>query len=228
MDNPTANKSHIPCPSWMAQNGWSAASSQNPLVSLLPTSYDHMQTSHQSCTNNLNTVSSRNNPHADMYKTSHIGSIPSSSSLFATDIPNLSQGISFNQQSSNLSPIMVSANQGKNVTPPALQQSNQGLQLCGAQDLSVLSSHNAFKTFQNPISSQGLSSGIQGLPPRLPSCRQHQAAFDGENVESAHGAGNTQSYTSSTSQEQREWLPSSHCRGKLHYMHVTMYFFTSY
>ncbi|KAL3975390.1 hypothetical protein ACER0C_021276 [Sarotherodon galilaeus] len=212
MDNPTANKSHIPCPSWMAQNGWSAASSQNPLVNLLPTSYDHMQASHQSCTNNLNTVSSRNNPHADMYKTSHIGSIPSSSSLFATDIPNLSQGISFNQQSSNLSSIMVSANQGKNVTPPALRQSNQGLQLCGPQDLSVLSSHNAFKTFQNPVSSLGLSREIQGLPPRLPSCRQHQAAFEGENVESVHSAGNTQSYTSSTSQDQPEWLPSSHCR----------------
>ncbi|XP_030593775.1 sialidase-like isoform X2 [Archocentrus centrarchus] len=212
MDNPTANKSQLPCPSWMTQNGWSAASSQGPLINPLSTSYDHMQAPNQSCTSNLSSLSSRNNPHAAMYKGSPIVSMPSSSSLFATDIPNLSQAISFGQQNHHPSSIMVTATQGKNVTSSSLRQSNQGLQPCRPQHLSVLSPHDPFKAFQNPISSQGLS-GIQDLRPSLPSCRQHQAAFEGENMESAHVRGNTQSYVSSASQEQPQWVPPSQCRG---------------
>eukprot|EP00064_Thunnus_orientalis_P022179 superscaffoldBa00007261_g22365 len=77
MDNPTANKSHLPCQSWAGQNGWSTASTQGPLLNPLSSSqhlslgsssdqrppYDHMQASDQSCLSDLSTLSSRSNTH---------------------------------------------------------------------------------------------------------------------------------------------------------------------
>ncbi|XP_040897874.1 uncharacterized protein LOC121184329 [Toxotes jaculatrix] len=234
MDNPTANKNHIPCRSWVGQNGWSTTSTHGPLLNALTgsqhltlgssseqrPSYDHLQTSSQSCLSDLCALSSTNSAHhSTLYKASHISSSPSSTTLFAsTAAPSASPHISFAQQSLHTSSVLLASNQQKTIPPPSLPQPNQGLQPCRPQHLPLLLPHDPYKeSFRPPLSSQGLPSGLQDLPMSLPSCEQHvnttQAALEGTNLESAGVARHTHSYGPSTSQEQPQWMPSSHCRG---------------
>lgn len=210
MNNQTTNKSHIPCQSWMGQNGWSTTSAQGLLLNPLSSSehlnlgsstdqrpsYDHLQASNQSCMSDLSTLSSSH--HSALYKASHISSNPSATH------PSM----------------LLTANQGKNIHPPSLPQTNQAPQPCRLQHLPLLSPHDPYKaSFQPPLTSQSLPNGLQGLPISLPSCGQRvstsQATFEGANVEFAGVPGYTHSHASSTSQEQHQWIPSSHCRGKL-------------
>lgn len=236
MDNTAANKNHIPCQTWGGQNGWSTASTQGQLLNPLASSqhlslgssseqrpsYDLLQTSNQSCMSSLSTLSSTNNPHhSALYKTSHISSNPSSTMLFVNSaIPTVAPLISFAQQRPQTSSVLLTTNQQKPIPPPPLPLPNQGLQTCRPQHLPLLVPHNPCKaTFQPPLSNQGLPSGLQNLPVSLPSCGQHvntsQAALEGVNVESAGVAGYAHSYGPSASQEQPQWIPSSHCSGKL-------------
>ncbi|XP_059193621.1 uncharacterized protein LOC131975100 [Centropristis striata] len=224
MDNLTTNKSHISCQSWAGQIGWSAISTQGSVLNPQPgsqhvslgsssdqrPSYDQLLSSNQSCMSDLSSLSSRNKTHPSaLYKTSHISSNPSSNTLFAnTAIPSASHIISFAQQSSHTSSTLLTANLGKIISPPPLPQTNQAPQPCRPQ-------HLPYKTpFQPPLINQSLPNGLQDLPISLPSCGQRastsQATFEGVNEEFA---GYTHSHASSTSQEQRQWISPSHCRG---------------
>ncbi|XP_008286893.1 uncharacterized protein LOC103362345 [Stegastes partitus] len=199
MDNPTANKSHIPCQAWAGQNGWSAASSQgliNPLTSSQQLSlgmasgqrpsYNHLQASSQSCMSDLSTLSSRNSlHHTPLYRAPHISGVSSSTALFSnTSVPGASHMTAFAQQGPHTSSILMTANQGKNMPTPSHPQPDQRPEPCRAQHLPPLSQHQV--SFQTPLTSQGLPSGLQDLTVSLPSCGQH---------------------------EQPQWMPSSHCRG---------------
>ncbi|XP_033475894.1 uncharacterized protein LOC117252805 isoform X2 [Epinephelus lanceolatus] len=203
MDNLTASKSHLPCQSWAGQNGWSTASTQGALLNPLPSSqhlslgsssdqrpsYDHMQESNQSCLNDLSALSSRNNTHhSALYKASHMSSNQVSTTLFGdTAIPSASHIISFAQQSPHTSSLLLTSNQGKNIPPPSLPQTNPAPQPCRPQHVPLVSPNNPYKaSFQPPLTNQGLPNGLQDLPISLPSCGQR---------------------------EQRQWMPSSHCRG---------------
>lgn len=237
MDNLTANRSRRACQSWADQNGWPTTLTQGPSLNLLPTSqhlnlgsscdqrpsYDHLQASSQSCMGDLSTLSSRNTLHSALYKGPHSSNNPSSNMLFAnTAIPCDSHMISsFAQQIPHTSSMLLTANQGKNIPPPSLPQTNQASKPCRSQHLPLFSPHDPYKaSFQPPLTNQGVPNGVQDQPISLPSCGPHvstsQAAFEGANVEFLGGAGNIHSHTSSTSQEQRQWIPSSPCRGKLY------------
>ncbi|TDH13103.1 hypothetical protein EPR50_G00054370 [Perca flavescens] len=231
MDNLTSNKSHKPCQSWAGQNGWSTASTQGPHLNPLPgsqhlslgsssnqrLSYDHLQASNQSCMSDLSTVSSRNDTHhSAMYKDSQICNNPSSTAQFA--IPSASHIISFAQQSPHTLSMLLNANQEKHIPPPSLHQTNQAPQPCSSQNLQLPLPHNPYKvSFQRPLTDQGLPNRLQNLPISLPSCGQlvnaSQATFEGAYVEFARVAGCTPNHASSPPQEQRQWIPSSHCSG---------------
>ncbi|XP_039660140.1 uncharacterized protein LOC120561204 [Perca fluviatilis] len=231
MDNLTSNKNHKPCQSWAGQNGWSTASTQGPHLNPLPgsqhvslgsssnqrPSYDHLQASNQSCMSDLSTVSSRNDTHhSAMYKDSQICNNPSSTTQFA--IPSASHIISFAQQSPHTSSMLLNANQEKHIPPPSLHQTNHAPQPCSSQNLQLPLPHNPYKvSFQRPLTDQGLPNRLQNLPISLPSCGQlvsaSQATFEGAYVEFARVAGCTHSHASSPPQEQRQWIPSSHCSG---------------
>lgn len=200
MDNLAANKSSIPCQSWLGQNGWSATTAQGPLFSSQPSSrslslglssdqrasYDHLQASNQSCMSDISALSSTHHP--ALYKASHMSSNPSSTPLFAnTAVPTSSHSMSFAQQSPHTSSMLLTANQGKNAPPPPLPQADQAPQPCRPQHLPLLTPHDPYKApFQPPVTNHGLPHGLQDLPLSLPSCGQR---------------------------EQRQWIPSSHCRG---------------
>ncbi|XP_023146045.2 uncharacterized protein LOC111581896 [Amphiprion ocellaris] len=200
MDNPTANKSHVPCQSWAGQNGWSTTSSQgahiNPLTSSQHLrlgmasnqrpSYNHLQASDQSCMSDLSTLPSRNSiHHTPLYRAPQVGSVSSSTSLFGnTSIPSASHVTSFAQQGPHASSMPITANQGKNMPTSSHPQTNQRLQPCRPQNLSLLSQHEV--SFQTPLTSQGVPNGLQDLTVSLPSYGEH---------------------------EQPQWTPSSHCRG---------------
>lgn len=232
MDNLAANKSHIPCQSWADQNGWSTTSTQGPHFNPLPSShhlsqglssgqrpsYDHLQASNQSCMIDLSTSSSTH--HAALFKASHNSS--SSTVLFAnTAIPSSSHCISYVQQSPHTSSMLLTANQGKNIPPLSLPQTTQAPQPCRSQQLPLLSANNSYKTvFDLPLTNQGLPNGHPDLPISLPSCGQQgvstsQATSGIVNLGFAEVSGNIHSHSSTTSQEQCQWMPSSHCRGKL-------------
>ncbi|XP_026177983.1 uncharacterized protein LOC113139175 [Mastacembelus armatus] len=228
---PTASKSRIPCQLWMGQNDWSTASMPGPLASShhlnlglssdQRPSLNHLQASSQSCMNSLSTLSSRNTTHhSSLYTASHISSSPSSTTLFTNTIPSASHSISFAQKTPHTSSGLLTANQGKTMPSPSLPQPNQGLQPCGPQHLPLLPPHSPYKAlFQPTLTSQGLPNGHQDLPMSLPSCGHRastsQTTFDGANLVSAGFAGYTQSYASTTSQEQPQWMPVSHCRGPI-------------
>ncbi|KAM9394160.1 uncharacterized protein KZ484_005238 isoform 2-T3 [Pholidichthys leucotaenia] len=216
MNNPGANKSHIPCQLWTGQDAWSATSSQASLMTQLSmgsssdqrASYDLLQAPNQSCMSDPTTLSSRNNTHAALYTSPHTGNISSSSSMFA----NIAAShLAFTQQSSHPS-MVVSTNQGKSILPPPNTQPN--VQSCRPQQLQFHGDQDPCKvSFQSPLSNQGLPNRAQDLSLSLSSCRQRQAAFEGENVGTACVTGNTQSYASSTSQGQIQWIPSSQFGG---------------
>lgn len=232
MDNPGANKTHIPCQTWAGQNGWSTTSAQGPPFNPLPSSqhlslglssgqrpsYDHLQASNQSCMIDMSISSSSH--HSALFKASQSSS--SSTALFAnTAIPSSSQSNSFVQQSPHTSSVLLSANQGKNIPPLSLPLTNQALQPCRPQQMPLLSAHNSYNAiFHNPAISQRLSHRLQDVPINLPSCGQQgvitsQATSGGVTEEFSGVSGNIQSHCSTTSQEQCQWRPSSHCRGKL-------------
>ncbi|CAJ1069453.1 uncharacterized protein LOC117818719 isoform X2 [Xyrichtys novacula] len=185
MDDLTANKSHIPCQSWVGQNGWSVASTQGPPLNPLSSSqhlslgssnqrssYNHLQVSNQSCMRDLSTLSTRGNPHQpDLYKAPQAGSNPSSGTLFAsTTIPSVSQMNPFAQEIPHTSPTLLSVNQGKNIPSLSLAERNQV-----QQHLSLLPPQDPFKvSFQPQTNSQGLPNGLQNLPISLPSCGQRE------------------------------------------------------
>ncbi|XP_030000159.1 uncharacterized protein LOC115426292 isoform X2 [Sphaeramia orbicularis] len=236
MDNATGNKSHIPCPLWTGQISWSAAPTQGALLNSLSTSqqlslgspsdqrpqYDQLQPPGLNCLSDLSALSRNNTNHTNLFKSPQMSISSSSASLFANTAatPSTSNIISFVQLSSHTSSSTAqTANQGKTIPPPPLQQTNQGSQ---PQHL-PLTSHDSYKaSFQPPLPSQSLPNGPQDLPISLPSCSQHatqepqnksQPAFEGMSAESTGVAGFTHSRTSSVSQEQHQWIPSSHCSG---------------
>ncbi|XP_033974203.1 uncharacterized protein LOC117472878 isoform X2 [Trematomus bernacchii] len=201
MDN---HKSHVPCQSWAGQHGWSSTSTQGPLLDTLPSSqhqhlgsssdqrpfYQHQQESDQSCMRDPGTILSGNTTHhSALYKASHISSNPSSNTLFAnTATPSSSHINPFAQQNPHTSPMLLSANQGKNILLPSLPQTNQSPQPCRPQHPPLLSPHDLYKApFQPLLTNQGLPDGL--LPISLPPCGQH---------------------------EQRQWIPSSNCMGAVH------------
>ncbi|XP_038558613.1 uncharacterized protein LOC119891248 [Micropterus salmoides] len=203
MDNLTANKSRRACQSQAVRNGWPTTLTQGPSLNLLPTSqhlnlgsscdqrpsYDHLQASSQSCMGDLSTLSSRNTLHSALYKGPHSSNNPSSNMLFAnTAIPCDSHMISsFAQQIPHTSSMLLTANQGKNIPPPSLPQTNQASKPCRSQHLPLFSPHDPYKaSFQPPLTNQGVPNGVQDQPISLPSCGPH---------------------------EQRQWIPSSPCRG---------------
>ncbi|XP_053277530.1 uncharacterized protein LOC128438830 isoform X3 [Pleuronectes platessa] len=192
MDNPAANKNHVPCHSWVSPNGWSTSSTQGALLDPLGgsqhlglgsssehrSSYEHLQG--PSCVSGPSNLPPPHNMyHSAMYKAPHVSSHPAASALFAdTSIPN------------------------------------HGVQLCRSQNAPLLLPHNPYRP---QLTNQGLPGGLQGLPMSLPSCGQrvnaHQAPSGGMNVESAGVAGYAQGFGPSTSQEQAQWMPSLHSRG---------------
>lgn len=229
MDNPGANKTHIPCQAWADQNGWSTASAQGSLFDPLPSSqhfslglspgqrpsYDHLQASSQSCM--IGVSSSSSSQHSALFKASQSSS--SSTAHFAnTAIRSSSRSNSFVQPSPHTSSVLLSANQEKNIPSLSLPPSNQALPPCRPQQMPLLSAHNTYNAiFNNPEISQPLSHGLQDMPVTLPSCGQQgvpvsPATPGGVNEEFS---GNIQSHCSVTSREQCQWRPSSHCRGKL-------------
>ncbi|KAK5932056.1 hypothetical protein CgunFtcFv8_003792 [Champsocephalus gunnari] len=201
MDN---HKSHVPCQSWAGQHGWSSTSSQGPLLDTLPSSqhqhlgsssdqrpfYQHQQESEQSCMRDPGTILSGNTTHhSALYKASHISNNPSSNTLFAnTATPSSSHINPFAQQNPHASPMLLSANQGKNILLPSLPQTNQSPLPCRPQHPPLLSPHDLYKApFQPLLTNQGLPDRL--LPISLPPCGQH---------------------------EQRQWIPSSNCMGAVH------------
>ncbi|XP_038595691.1 uncharacterized protein LOC119919359 [Micropterus salmoides] len=137
----------------------------------------------------LSTLSSRNTLHSALYKGPHSSNNPSSNMLFAnTAIPCDSHMISsFAQQIPHTSSMLLTANQGKNIPPPSLPQTNQASKPCRSQHLPLFSPHDPYKaSFQPPLTNQGVPNGVQDQPISLPSCGPH---------------------------EQRQWIPSSPCRG---------------
>ncbi|KAG7236465.1 hypothetical protein INR49_000839 [Caranx melampygus] len=232
MENSSASKSHLPCQSWLGQNGWSTASTPGgpPLNSVASSqhlglgsssgqrpSYNHLQTSNQSCLSDLSTLSSTNNL---LYKAPHASSHPLPSTMLFpnTAIPSASPLISCAQQSPQTASVLLTANQQKTVPPPSLPQTNQALPLCRPQHLPPPLPHDPYKaSFRPPLTSQGLPGGLQDLPMSLPSCGQRasasQPALGGVTVGTAGVAGYAHSYGGATSHEQPQWVPSSHCRG---------------
>lgn len=216
MENLAANKSLVPCQSWGGQTDWSTTSAQGSLFNTMTNSqhlslglsseqrYNHRQASNPSCMSNIGTLSS-----------SHHSAL--SNSLFAsTAIPNTSHSISFAQQSPHTSSMLLTSNQGANIPPPALVQTNQARQPCRPQNLP----HDPYKASVQPaLTHQDLLSRLQEVPVNLVSCGQRastsQAAFQGGNVFGT-APGYNHSQASSASQEQRQWVPSPHCRGELY------------
>lgn len=230
MDDPTANKSHIPTQSWTGQNGWPTTATQGSLFNPLPGSQHHslglssfqrpscdqVQMSSQSCMSYMNTSPSTH--HSALFKPSHNSS--GSTALFAhTAIPRSSHGGSY-VQLPHTSSVQLTANQGKNTSPLSYLKSTQTPQPCQPQQLPPLSANNLYKTtFHRPSLSQ--ANGHQDLPSGLPSCAQQgfstsQATSRGVNMEFAGGADNMLSRSSAASQEQCQWMSSSHSRGKQH------------
>nr|XP_020492250.1 uncharacterized protein LOC109986062 isoform X1 [Labrus bergylta]XP_020492251.1 uncharacterized protein LOC109986062 isoform X1 [Labrus bergylta] len=232
MDDLSANKGDIPCQSWIGHNSWSTTSNQGSLLNLQPSSqhlslgpssdqrssYNHLQVPNQSCMRDLSTLSSRNNTHlSTLYKAPQTNGNPSSSMLFTnTAMPNVSQIVPFHQEVPHASSRLLSANQGKSISPLSLAQRNQA-----QQNLSMFPPHNQYKvSFQPPTTTQGLPdglpNGLQHFAISPASCGQRvstsQATYDGANVEFAGVAECTHSYASSTSQEQYQWIPPSQCR----------------
>lgn len=233
MDNPAVNKSHVPCQSWVGQSAWSATAAQEPLFNTLSSSqqaslglssgqrlsYEHMQASSQNCMVDMHTSSSAHL--SAIFKTSHSNS--GSSSVFAnTAVPSSSLSISFVQESPQTSSLLLTANQGKNIPPLSLSQTNQVPQPCGPQQLPSLSSHNPYKpTFHHMLSNHCLPNRLHNQPISLPSCVQqgvntNQPPSGGANVQFTGGSGSIHSNSSTASQEQCRWILSSHCRGELY------------
>ncbi|XP_027133845.1 uncharacterized protein LOC104920651 isoform X2 [Larimichthys crocea] len=216
MENLAANKSLVPCQSWGGQTDWSTTSAQGSLFNTMTNSqhlslglsseqrYNHRQASNPSCMSNIGTLSS-----------SHHSAL--SNSLFAsTAIPNTSHSISFAQQSPHTSSMLLTSNQGANIPPPALVQTNQARQPCRPQNLPHVPPHDPYKASVQPaLTHQDLLSRLQEVPVNLVSCGQRastsQAAFQGGNVFGT-APGYNHSQASSASQEQRQWVPSPHCR----------------
>lgn len=233
MDNLATNKSSIPCQSWVGQNGWSGTAAQGPLFNPQPssrnlslgsssdqrTTYEHLQAPNQSCMSDISSLPSTH--HSALYKASHICTNSLSTTLFAnTAVPSSSHSMSFAQQSPPASSLLLTVNQGKNAPAPSLPQTDQVPQSCRPQHLPLLATHDPYKaSFQPTLTNHGLPNGLQDLPISLPSCGQRvstcQATFEGENVEFATVFEYTHGHASFSSQEQHQWIPSSHCRGKL-------------
>ncbi|KAI4820447.1 hypothetical protein KUCAC02_028424 [Chaenocephalus aceratus] len=164
MDN---HKSHVPCQSWAGQHGWSSTSTQGPLLDTLPSSqhqhlgsssdqrpfYQHQQESEQSCMRDPGTILSGNTTHhSALYKASHISSNPSSNTLFAnTATPSSSHINPFAQQNPHTSPMLLSANQGKNILLPSLPQTIQSPLPCRPQHPPLLSPHDLYKAPFQPL-----------------------------------------------------------------------------
>lgn len=230
MDDPTANKNHIPAQSWTGQNGWPTTATQGSLFNPLPGSQhlslglssfqspscDQVQMSGQSRMIYMNTSPSTH--HSALFKPSYNSS--GSTALFAnTTIPRSSHGGSYIQRP-HTSSVQLAANQGKNTSPLSFLKPTQAPQPCQPQQLPSLSANNLYKTiFHRPSLSQ--ANGRQDLPSGLPSCEQQsfsasQAASGGVNVEFAGVSGNILSRSSTASEEQCQWMSPSHCRGKQH------------
>lgn len=224
MDDPTANKSHIPAQSWTGQNGWSTTATQGSLFNPLPGSQhlslglssfqrpscDQGQMSSQSSMTYMNTSPST---HHSVFKPSHNSSV--SNALFANSaIPRSSHCGSYVECPQNSS-VQLTANQGKNMAPLSFLKSTQASQPCQPQQLPSLSANNLYKTiFHRPSFSQD-------LPSCLSSCAfqgfsTSQATSGGVNVDFAGVSDNILSRSSTASQGLRQWMSSSHCRGKQH------------
>lgn len=229
MDDLTANKGHLPCQSWVGQNGWSTTPAQGLPLNTASTSqhlslgsssnqsssYNHLQVPNQSCMRDLGTLMPRDNTHQSaMFKASQAGRNPPSGSLFANAVmPSVSQINPFAQEIPHTSSMLLPANQGKNIPSLSHTQRNQA-------HVSLPPPDNAYRvSFQPQMSSQGLPNRLQNPPNSLSTCAQRVSTslgtLEGVNVEFAGVAECTHSYSSFTSQEQCQWIPPSLCRGEM-------------
>lgn len=206
--NNAPNKSHVPCQSWSSQAGWPPPAPQ-ALFNTLPASqhlsmgascvqslsYQGLQTPGQSCMIGLTTSASAH--HSSLFR----------NSLSSSLIPGLSD------PATQTSCHGVPFDQG---TP----QKNHAAQLCGAQQLQLLSPHDPYKSMRHQVlPAQGSSGGLEDVPDGLPSCgRQHENANQppsgGGGVEFAQPAGSVRRH-SSAPQKQCQWVPPPAGRGNV-------------
>ncbi|XP_038148754.1 uncharacterized protein LOC119788455 isoform X3 [Cyprinodon tularosa] len=226
MDNAAANKNHIQCLTWLDQSGWSSASSQglsvnlqsNPQNLTLGSTSDQrplfglLETSHQSSVSNLNSSTSRNN---SLLKAANMTSMFSSNSIFhGSAISTASHGTNFASPSPYTSSGLAASSQMKTI--PQLSQQNQGLQACGAQNVHPQPPN--YKMFQTPVPGHGLAHGLQDQSFGLSSCGQNvnmpQATFGGQSNDNRY----PNSFSSLTSMEQPQWVPSSSSGGAVSFV----------
>ncbi|XP_027889872.1 uncharacterized protein LOC114154727 [Xiphophorus couchianus] len=219
MDNSAANKNHIHCPTWLDQNGWSTTSAQglpmnlhtnSQALSLGSTSaqrslFGHLETSNQSCLNNLSSLASRNN---NLLKAANMNSIFSSNSIFPNPaITTASHGMTFESQTLYTPAGLETTNQAKIIPPPALSQQNQSPLPCGVQNLPLQTAN--YKMFQSQLPGPGLSHSFQNQSFGFSSCglnvNMPQATFGGQD----NGNRYTNICNSAASTEQHQWVPSS-------------------
>ncbi|KAM3611775.1 uncharacterized protein V6R79_024065 [Siganus canaliculatus] len=198
MDNTAANKNHMPCQSWVAQNGWSTASVQGSLFSPLHSSqhtqlgssstqkasFDHLQASNPSCMNDISTSSSRHHP--TLFKPSQRDSNAASTSLFAN---TATPSVSFAWQNFHTPSVHLNTNQGNKMQ----SQFPLGQFPCRPQHPPLLSDHDPFKSSCQATASQSASEGV--------------------NVEFAGVSGCPQRNASASTQEQSQWISSSQYGG---------------
>uniref|UniRef100_A0A1A7YM80 Uncharacterized protein n=2 Tax=Iconisemion striatum TaxID=60296 RepID=A0A1A7YM80_9TELE len=222
MDSSAANNPST-CQTWVFQNGWPTSSSQgvvnNPHTSSQHLSlhslcdqtsfYTQQQASGQSCMSNLNMSSVNNNQNAALFKTSHLDTISSNSIFYNTPNPSAPHLMSFAQQVPHTSSMPVATRRGKTMPPPSLSQPNHGTRPFMSQNPPPLSA-NSYETFHSQLLSQGLPKRLPDQSFNMSSCEQSgnmsQATFGvagGADVEASN------SYDSSLSQKQAQWMPSS-------------------
>ncbi|XP_014868173.1 PREDICTED: uncharacterized protein LOC106933438 [Poecilia mexicana] len=218
MDNSAANKNHTQCSTWLDQNGWSTTSAQelpmnlhtnSQALSLGSTSvqrslFGHLETSNQSCMNNLSSSSSRNN---NLLKAANMNSIFSSNSIFHNPaIATASHGMTFEQQTLYTPSGLETTNQAKITPTQTLSQQNQSPLPCGVQNLPLQTTN--YKMFQSQLPGLGLSHGFQnqsfGFSSCGPNVNMPQATFGGQN----NGNRFSNISNSATSTEQHQWVPS--------------------
>lgn len=222
MDVPTAKQSQTPCQPWAGQNGWSPASPQGPSCNPLPIfqhlslsspsdqrpCYEHLQPSDHSCQSDSTTFSYRSTLYADNADQSEHRIIPDA----------------------HVSSMVSAASQGRNIPPCSLPLMKEGMTPCKLQQMPFYSPYSPYQgissPFQPPPTQQGSLNGPQSphqkhLPISPPSFSVNQSpqctpqpAFESPNVESSVGYTHNHASPTSPIQQQPQWTPAAHSRGK--------------
>ncbi|KAM4578505.1 uncharacterized protein V3H82_007926 [Fundulus diaphanus] len=211
MDNSAANKNHVQCSTWLDHSGWSTAASQGLPMNLNSQTHSlgsdqrslfgHLETAGQSSMSNPN----RNN---SLFKSANLNSIFSSSSLFHNSAnTSAPQDMNFAPQTSYTPSGLPATNQAKMIPAAGLPQQNQGPPACAVQGLPAQQAN--YKMFQTQMPGHGLSHELQNHSFGVSSCGPNvsgsQATFGGQN----NGGRYPNTFTSPTSTEQQQWVPSS-------------------